>query len=259
MLRKLDDIRGFTIAATDDEIGSVDDFYFDDKTWDIRYVVVDTGPWIFGRQVLVAPLAVRSLDWNTGILSVNLTKEQVENSPHIAADQPVSRQHEIDLHRHYEWPGYWYVAPGMTAPVASLGSAHAAPISPASIGAAEAPAQATSEVDRGDPHLRSAKEVLGYNIQATDGDIGHVEDFFAGENDWKIHYMMVDTRNWLPGRKVLVGTDWIERIDWIKQDLFVNITQEQVKDSPEYNPTTELTRTYEEDLHNYYRFKGYWY
>lgn len=258
MLRKISDLRGFTIAATDDKIGSIDDFYFDDETWDIRYVVVDTGPWIFGRQVLISPAAVTALDWTDRTVSVQLTKGQVENSPPIAAEQPVSRQHEIDLHQYYGWPGYWHAAPGMATPVAPMGSAHAAVIPPIQE-KADSAENVDAEVNGDDPHLRSVKEVLGYDIQATDNSIGHVEDFFVDENDWNIRYVLIDTVNWLPGRNVLVGTQWIDDIDWAQRDVSVGITREQVENSPEYNPLDSVTRQYEEELHDYYHFQGYWY
>ena len=259
MLRRVDDLRGFTIAATDEEIGSVDDFYFDDKTWSIRYLIVDTGPWLVGKQVLISPTAVEAPVWEAKILPVNLTKEQVENSPGIGVDQPVSRQHEIDLHNHYGWPGYWYAAPGMAAPMSGVYPAAIPPAAVATPVDEQADPGEGKEEAQSDPHLRSVQEVLGYNIHATDGSIGHVEDFFASESDWRIRYVLIDTRNWLPGRKVLVGTDWIDRIDWTERGLFVKVTQEQVRNSPEFDPKDPLTRRYEEDLYGHYHFQGYWF
>lgn len=257
MLRKLNDLRGFTIAATDGEIGSVDDFYFDDQSWFIRYVIIDTGPWILGKQVLISPVAIETVDWEGGALTVHLTKEQVENSPDISLDQPVSRQSEINLHRHYGWPGYWYAVPTMTTP---MGGMYTTPVPPKSVATPpgkEEPAHAET-TEQGDPNLRSVKEVLGYNIQATDDDIGHVEDFFADENEWRIRYLLVNTRNWLPGRNVLVGTDWLERVDWIKRDVFVKVTREQIEKSPEYDPQVPLSRTHEANLYGHYQMPGYW-
>ena len=65
--------------------------------------------------------------------------------------------------------------------------------------------------ERDDPHLRSSRAVTGYHIQATDGDLGHVEDFIVDDHSWTIRYMVLDTTNWWPGKKVLVAPDWIER------------------------------------------------
>lgn len=255
MLRKLSEIRGFSIAALDDEIGSVDDFYFEDDSWSIRYVVVDTGPWILGRQVLISPAAIQSLIWDDQILAVNLTKDQVKNSPGIGVDEPVSRQHEIELHNYYGWPGYW-TTPGVPTAVTGI---HTAPIPPATAIPRERLAEGHQAVkENGDPHLRSMSEVLNYNIQATDDDIGHVEDFFADADDWRIRYMLVDTRNWLPGRKVLVGTDWIESINWMNSDVHLTVTRGQVEKSPEYDPKAPLTRDYETNLYRHYQIPGYW-
>ena len=65
-----------------------------------------------------------------------------------------------------------------------------------------------------DPHLRSSAAVTGYHIQATDGDIGHVEDFLLDDRSWTIRFMVVDTTNWWAGEKVLIAPAWIERVDW---------------------------------------------
>ena len=259
MLRRLNQLRGFKIAATDDTIGSVDDFYFDDSTWTVRYVVVDTGPWILGRQVLIPAAAIETVDWEAQLISVPLTKEQVKNSPDVSLEQPVSRQHEIALHEHYGWPGYWYESPIMTT---SMGGMYAVPATPVPVEVADAlPEEEKMEAlaQQGDPHLRSVREVSGYYIQATDDSIGHVEDFFAEENDWRIRYLLVDTRNWLPGRQVLIGADWIDRIDWAENEVFVKVNREKVQNSPEYDPQVAPSRHYEEDLHSYYEFPGYWY
>lgn len=257
MLRRLNQLTGFKIAATDDQIGSVQDFYFDDHTWTVRYMVVDTGPWILGRQVLIPAAAIETVNWEGSTISLPLTTEQVKNSPDISLEQPVSRQHEIALHEHYGWPGYWYAAPAMASP---MGGMYAVPVPPESVvDPLTEDEMPDAPEEQGDPHLRSVKEVVGYDIQATDGSIGHVEDFFAGENEWRIRYLLVDTRNWLPGRKVLIGVDWAERIDWSERDVIVNVTREKVQDSPEYDPQAPLSRHYEENLHNYYHLSGYWF
>lgn len=256
MLRRLDRLKGFAISATDEEIGSVGDFYFEDDTWYVRYVIVDTGPWILGKQVLISPVAVNSIDWQTRTVHVDLTKEQVENSPGIDVDEPVSRQHEIDLYAYYGWPAYWYGAPGMAAPTIPV--AAATPAEETASGDTQ-PGGAGQGRDRGDPHLRSVDEVLGYDIQATDDNIGHVEDFLVDEADWRIRYLLVDTRNWLPGRTVLIAIDWIEDIDWAARDMSVKVTREQVANSPEYDPEQPVPRHMEEALFDYYQLPRYWY
>ncbi|MGQ9572218.1 MAG: PRC-barrel domain-containing protein [Dehalococcoidia bacterium] len=102
-----------------------------------------------------------------------------------------------------------------------------------------------------DPHLRSVKEVTGYHIQATDGEIGHVEDFILDDEDWVIRYMVVDTRNWLPGKKVLVAPGWVENIDWSESKVAVGLSREEIKDSPEYDPSAPVNREYEVRLYDY--------
>lgn len=257
MLRKLNDLSGFQIQALDDKVGKVHDFYFDDKSWHVRYVIVDTGPWILGKQVLISPSVIEGVDWNAGIMGLNLNREQIENSPDIGLDLPVSRQHEIALHQHYGWPAYWSPAPVIATPMGGYAM-------PVATGAVAAPRvledeENVEEGEQGDPSLRSLNEVTNYNIHATDGQIGHVDDFFADENDWRIRYALVDTRNWLPGRHVLISIDWADRIDWDSRELFVDVTRKQVEESPEYKPQQQLTRSYEESLYASYQMPGYWF
>jgi hypothetical protein len=243
MLRSAKSLHGYTIEARDGDVGKVSEFLFDDQFWTVRYLVVKTGRWLMERRVLIAPAALGQPSWETQRLPVKLTQEQVEKSPDIDTDQPVSRQQEVALHAHYGWSSYWDM-------VTPLGSA---PIS------VPQPAMEVGEiVDQGDPHLRSTQAVMGYYIQACDGDIGHVEDFIVDDGAWTIRYMVVDTRNWWPGKKVLVSPWWITEVIWGTMRVRVNMDCETIKNSPPFDPTTGVDRAYEERLHDYYGRPKYW-
>jgi sporulation protein YlmC with PRC-barrel domain len=110
-----------------------------------------------------------------------------------------------------------------------------------------------------DPHLRSTYNVSDYQIQTKDGDIGHVEDFIIDDETWAIRYLIIDTKNWWPGKKVLVSPKWIERVSWSESKVFVNLTRENIKQSPEYTEESMLTRDYETKLHRHYNRQGYWF
>ncbi|MBA4150584.1 MAG: PRC-barrel domain-containing protein [Verrucomicrobia bacterium] len=223
MLRKAKTLKGFHLGAMDGEIGHVKDFYFDDASWKVRYIVADTGKWLPHRKVLISPLAVGSIDAKHHVINVQLTKNQVEESPTIEADKPVSRQMEEDYLRYFGWPFYWLDPLMWGAPVA------AGPVE-----------TATEETAKGDPHLRSTEEVIGYHLQARDGEIGHVEDFLFDEEDWSIQELIVDTRNWLPGKRVLVSPLFIKSVNWAESSVQVRLTREALKsDLPEYHPPDE--------------------
>lgn len=255
MLFSLYGARGATIRATDGDIGSLDDVYFDDSTWQIRYVVVDTGGWLSGRKVLLAPSALGKIDVGRRSLAVNMSRGRVENSPGIDTDKPVSRQYETRLHEYYGWTPYWgWGAPPLVPPIAA-----ATPF-PAARRTSDAVAAeiAAREREEADPYLRSARAVTGHHIEARDGEIGHVEDFLADDDGWPIRYMIVDTRNWLPGKKVLVSPRWIESISWSEEKVRVDLTRDQVKGSPEFDPTRVVERDYERNLYDYYGRAPYW-
>ncbi len=245
ILRSIKEVSGYRILAEDGDIGHGHDFFFDDEIWAIRYVVVDTGKWLPGRKVLLVPSVVEKPEWKNQTIPVRLTKEQVKESPEIDADKPVSRQAEIELHKHFKWAPYWTAPMPGTVP----------PVTPEPEAEGE---KRVLEEERVDPHLRSTKEVIGYNIQALDDEIGHVEEFIADDLDWFIRYMVVDTRNWLPGRKVLVSPGWIERVSWADSNVYVDLPRGLIKDSPEYDPSAPVNRQYEERLYDYYGRPKYW-
>ena len=254
MLKSVKNLRGYTIQATDGEIGKVHEFYFDDKLWEIRYLVVDTGGWFSGRRVLISPTALGQPDWKQEIFPVSLTKEQVENSPDTDMEKPISRQYESKLYQYYNWPIYW-------GEPAYIDAETAAKLRAKALTAAEkakVAEEAEEEEDKGSSHLRSTGEVIGYNIQANDGEIGHVEDFIVDDETWIIRYMVIDTRDWLPGKKVLVASQWIENVTWAESKVYVELSRESIKNSPEFDPSAPVNREYEEKLYDYYGRPKYW-
>lgn len=243
--RNIKTFSSYSILAEDRGIGKVQDFLFDDVTWTVRYIVVETGSWLASRRVLLSPVAVKSANWETEQFLVNLTSEQVKNSPGIDTAKPVSLQHQIALNDYYAWPYYWTAA--TFQPV----------YYPMSIPKLTKNAQ--QELDKGDPHLRSTNELIKYHIKALDDEIGHVEDFLMDDTSWRIHYMVVDTRNWLPGgKKVLVAPEWITDVSWEEMTVAVNLTTDGVEEAPEYSPDLEMTREYEDQLHEHYSMPKYW-
>lgn len=264
MLRSAHDMRGYTIQASDGEIGKVYSFLFDDEKWTIRYLVVKTGNWLRGRLVLISPISMGEPDWGAQTLPVHLTQEQIKNSPDIDAEQPVSRQQEIEYFRYYNYPVYWG-GPGLwgagmypTYP-GYPGQIIPPPDTPQTIAQERTSPQGEApEDEQGDPHLRSTHEVTGYHIHARDGSIGHVEDFIAEDANWAIRYMVIDTRNWWPGKKVLVAPRWIESVNWADRSVDVNLERETIKQGPEYDPSSMLNREYEAALYQHYGQPPYW-
>lgn len=261
MLRSIKNLRGVTIHATDGDFGSVDDFLFDDENWTIRYLVVDTGKWLAGRKVLISPASLHRAQKADGVRTM-LTKEQIKNSPDIYQHQPVSRRHEAEYLNYYGYPYYWHGPSlwGTTVvpfyPTAPRTMGYPDRVS-GSAGSAVAP-QIDSRHETEDVHLRSAAEVTGYYIAATDGDIGHVEDFLVDDENWTIRYLIVDTVNWWPGKKVVLSPEWITGVSWPNSQVSVSLSRERIKNAPEYDPRTMVSRAYEDRLYEHYSLPKYW-
>jgi PRC-barrel domain protein len=246
-------INGYSVAASDGEIGAVCDFLFDDANWSVRWLVVDTGNWLSGRKVLLSPSALLSVDANGHLISVKLTKQQVKDSPQIDTDRPVSRQMETGVYDYYGLSPYWGSAyyMGGYGYVASSGMA-----SPYLGARRRQQKTAEAQADRDDVHLRSVEAVTGYHIHARDGEIGHVEDFLVDDADWSIHYLVVDTRNWWPGKKILVSSQSAGEIDWTDRVMNLDVDRQQIKDSSAYDPSMTIDRAYDEKLLAYYGIKS---
>jgi hypothetical protein len=227
------------------DIGKVEGFYFDDRHWTVRYMVIETGDWLTDRQVLISPHAMVSVEEGKGIISTSLTKKQIEGSPSLDTHKPISRQFERDYYAYYGWPMYWY-GPYMWGPYHNP------------LRDRERESEEIQDEKGWDAHLRSTQAVTGYHIEAKDGEIGHVEDFIIDDKTWAIRYMIVDTRNWWPGKQILVSPQWIEEITWGEAKVFVNLSRETIKRGPEYTEKSLVTRNYEAGLHRHYNREGYW-
>ncbi len=245
MLSKAKLLRGYTLNSRDGEIGKVKEFYFDDRHWAIRYLVADTGNWLTGRQVLISPYSMVAIDSEAEQITVDLTQKQIEESPSLDTDKPVSRQFENTYYGYYGLPMYW-------------GGPHMWGSHPHPVRDPEKRRMSTPGEKPWDAHLRSTQKVTGYHIQAKDGEIGHVEDFIVDDETWAIRYLIIDTGAWWTGKKVLVSPKWIERVSWNESKVFVNLPRETVKQSPEWLEKTLPTREYETGLYRHYRYQGYW-
>lgn len=234
-LRNLKDLSGFALAARDGEIGKLKEVYFDDQVWFVRYVVVHMGGRLLGREVLITPQVIESVDEDARRIVVKLTRQQVENSPSVSSERPVSRHYEAEYHRYYGLEPYWAMGP--------IG----APPAPRPI-----PLPAVPPREPEHPHLRSSDEVCGYHIAARDGEIGKVEDFVIDDSDWSIAYVAIDTRRWLPGRTVLISPAWITAVDWPGRSITVDLDRDGIESAPDYDPSKVITADYEARLFAHY-------
>jgi hypothetical protein len=246
MLRSVKELSGYKLEAHDGEVGQVHEFYFDDRAWVMRYVVVETGNWLIGRRILISPHSLEQPDWEEKRIRVKLSKKQIEESPSIDARKPVYRQHEIELMDYYKWPNYWEMV-GSHMPETAL------------LIARSGVKKENKQQRRENPHLRSTREVIGYYIQARDGEIGHADDFIIEDENWIIRYVVVDTRNWLPwSKKVILSPSWVQEIDWADEKIFVDLKRKLIENSPEFDPSKPVNREYEIRLYDFYGRPKYW-
>lgn len=257
MLLNLSTIRGHSIAASDGTIGSVSDVLFDDASWMIRWLVVDTGDWLSDRKVLLPPSVLGHSEPTGKTFPVRLTRAEVEASPELDSHLPVSRQFETSTYDYYGWSPYWGSGYYMGGYMGGFGF----PGGALSMGADPEEQRRSDELarrlhDRDEPHLRSADEVTGYYIHATDGEIGHLSDLVIEDTDWSIHYLIVDTSNWWMGQKVLVSPRSAKEIRWIDRLIYLDVDRQMVRNSPPYDPARPVDRDFEKRMARHYAAPG---
>ena len=263
MLVALNGLFGCPVAATDGGVGTVKDFLFDDRNWKVRWMVVDTGYWLPGRKVLIHPSAIVPLELppkpalpmvsmgQTLTVLVRLTKQQIQTSPEEGEDEPVTRQMEQRLYDYYGWDPFWGGSSfGADAIVLRpSGQPHPAEVAE---GVAAGP-----EVPPGDPHLGSVADVKGYAVHAIDGDLGHVESVLGDDVKWDVRYFVITTRNWLPEKLVELATSAVTGVDWVERRVNVNVTRDQVRSAPAFDPVAMTDEVTQEQLHRHFGWPGF--
>jgi hypothetical protein len=215
-------INGYAIEASDGRLGTVRDLLFDDVAWIIRWLVVDPGYWLPSRKVLLPVSALGYPDRTLRHFAVKLTMQQVKDSPDVDTDVPVSRQLEAEVHDYFGWNPYW--SGGYLPMESGMATPFVAPL----YNKTRHPGRVDPEPNKGDPHLRSIATITGYRIHASDGEIGHVEDFLVDDAGWNIRYIKLDTRNWWPGERVLILPDSVRAIDWSGRLVHINVSRQKV-------------------------------
>lgn len=224
MLTCLNDILGYRINALDGQVGVVKDFYFDSVAWTVRYIVADTGNWLMGKAVLLSLASVAGVNRPLRELSVDLTRKQIEEAPTIESHREISRSFEKDLAAYYSWPAYWEQD--------TFGEAlQLAP--PAIRGHSWVGSTITAQEEHSG--LRSLSELMGYHIVANDGRIGHLDRLVLNDDDWMVRYMVIETHNWVPGRKVLVAPEWVTGLDFIDKTMSLDLDRHTIKTAPAYD------------------------
>ena len=251
MKRSVKSLISYGIQETDGDIGEIVDLYFDDQSWTVRYIVVETGNWFSGKKVLISPQSFQQPDWENKKILVNLTKDQIRNSPDIDTDKPVSRQQEEQLNGYYPWVEYWGTS---SAHGAGIFGSMPSDLYYENVEPQQPPVTESTQFtnQNNDSHLQSTESINGYNIHALDGEIGKVTDYIIDDASWQLKYFVVETGSWLDSKKVLLSTKWIKEVNWENSIVIVNITTEAVKNSPEFDESEPINETSEHQLFDYY-------
>jgi sporulation protein YlmC with PRC-barrel domain len=249
MLRSSTDLIGYTLKAIEGNIGKVKDFLFDDEKWGIRYLVADTGGWLGSRKGLLSPqqLSPPETGFYAKHISVALTRAEVEDGPLLEDHEPVSRRYEKEFALFHGHDPYRVGGDGEIWGESNSPGQDPIPLK-REVGKH---LENVAEIDK--CHLRSIDEIIDYQIWSSDGKpVGYLADIIINTENWKIQYFVVKTRKWLPGRKVIIGVEWIEEMDSFISRVAVNLTKQKIMKSPKYNSEAPVNSDYEKILCDYY-------
>ncbi len=255
MLNELERLYDLEVTIDNETIGNVSSVLFDDRSWDIDYLIIDVGDWLRERHILLSTQCLKIPDWDNEQIEANVTKKKVEQSPTINLSEPVSEKRLLQLHQYYGWtpfrPGLMPLAPTPIIPVSMIESgATRYKLVKKSKGKEEHPEKTI--------HLRSSKEILDYSVVSNTEEFGNVEDILFNAMDWKIRYLIIDVSDWFDKEHRLIPVDWIESMKWIEQKITVDVSKEKVENAPEFIYKSEITREDESILYEYYSRSGYW-
>lgn len=244
MLHNTSTISGSAVSAVDGSIGHVEDTLFHDETWNVRYFVIDTGPWILGRRLLCSAGYAERFDDRDGRLRIDLTRDQVEASPELEADLPVSELKRREFTKYKKGPVYWSQS-GVRK------EAHPPGAMPAVHEESEEEKQQVERELYG-KHLRSAGEVTGYTVEASDKPLGSVVGLLVDDDDWSLRYIAVEAEGSGQRKMQIYSPDWVETIRWIEQSIHIKFAHDVATNAPPLEDDAMVSRDYEKKLYDYY-------
>lgn len=249
MLVKATDTTGYDVQASDGTLGTVSDLLFDDASWTVRWLVVETGNWWADHRVLIPASALGHPDTAARSFPVNLTMAQVKGSPDVDTHRPVSRQFESRAYDYYGIDPYWGTDLYMG------GFAYWGGMVPMAVSLETERGEdeiALMQRQNDDPNLRSVAEISGYHIHATDGDIGHLSDVLIEDTDWSLRYLIVNTSNWWQGKEVLISPRSTQSIRWTEHLIYLGVTRDLIRTGPAYDAARRINAAFEADMAIHY-------
>ena len=247
MWRRLEYLREYRICATDGDIGPLVDFYFDDRTWVIRYLVVDAGGWFSKKLVLVPTFVLERVDEDSRTVSIGLAKERIRESRRTESEQTVADYRTSQMWRSMRKSGGFPLSWGHHEPF-MIGATGAPPEAIALVYQRQQQAEfeeSSKNPAAEPPHLRSEAEIIDYRVHAIDGKLGYVDDFLLEASAWKIAYIVVGTRNWFTSKQVLIPHEVVNAVNWGERNLSVSLRRKMVEKSPEFNPNMPMGELFE--------------
>ncbi|KMQ52508.1 hypothetical protein CHISP_0775 [Chitinispirillum alkaliphilum] len=288
MLRKVNDLLGFQLQAIDGYVGKITDIYFDDQNWYLRYFVVNISELIEDQIVLISPLSAGEPNWADKTLPVSLTKSKILNSPELQTDLPISKQYEVALRRYYEWPVYWGENALLDEAQRKNGQSNVEgtelpgdeevdtedsepgvgeeedeemmletnmfsfPREPDEDEISEMEFSTDEQEMTFSTQLRSFRDLVGYKMESSDGECGNLSDLVIEDSEWLTRYMIINTGGVPNGNITLMSLHWLKDISWAMSRIHIALKQQDMLNSPSYDPRKPISNGYEKTLYEFY-------
>lgn len=205
---------GYAVQATDGQIGKVEDFFVEEATWSVRYMVVRTGGLLSGERALIPIGCVASTDVDRRIIKVSFSQSQVTDNAPPGAVQPVSAEMEACLKALYGGTDFrrdgGLIRVGCELP--------------------QTPRTVSS--------LRSVREITTYRIETLEGPCGLCTDLLAYTENWSVPYVVVNTKEWTPHGHVMIPSAWIRHISWQEMQTDVAVHRRRIQKAQRFDPAS---------------------
>jgi hypothetical protein len=231
-MKTLRRLEGFRVLGEGETLGKVMDAYFDDHVWAVRDLVV-AGSGRHARLWWLSPHSILRIDQRRRTIETTITAAQWRTTAPDEPDTAIPRATWTGLLKYYGFPYSWRGLDRAVAP--------------------RVPSSSGPEL-----HLRSERRFRHYLVHALDGELGHVEDLLVDEHSWAVRYLVVDTRRWRPGGRVLLAPEWVLYVSWLEQSVHTSLEQKTVRTAPPYDRRTRIDRAYEARLRQHYGRPAAW-
>lgn len=214
MLRSVKNFHFSDIITRDGYIGNLDRLIVHEQTWHVLYFIVDGDEDFRGKKIIFASRYYEGFDWLSGAIKSNVDKRVIAQSPEIIHNIPKAKINEKSLIHKFGWHTTGEHYPDFVGIIAN-------------------PPKKNPSIDgkQKSGEMMSTDELLGYEIRSMKQKLGFIDDLAIDEGDLSIKYIIAKPYPQISDRRLLISTDWVKTISWLRRMIFLTMPAHSVVES----------------------------